>query len=796
MDFTAFTAKDAQAQDLLTIFTALRDGEYGAPVEHALKLFVKTSIGRLMVAEPPEADTMVLFTTKFSGLCKGLLVQPSDSSIPLSVQQHSDILDFFINMTTECLIKSRQTDINILELFLSTLIEIRRDPYGMPIESSTPLIIDRLMEGRALKSRASLLRLPVELIGEVLKHVPLQSLSAFALVNSDCRQLARSRQFLEIRFDYSDKSLHLLRILLCEAIERRQNKRTNSPSLGACIRRVVVATNPGWITQRHSVDFKTINELDHDTRAIKLHRAAGLYSNYIQLVGAVLATALPHLDAIQWFDTRIIQKTVFQSFAKSRVRHLRLDRVHIDESFELDTARSAWPLETLSLRIARQLDPVFINAKLCTNLLRLCSQSLKHLDWRSQFHNAPQSFGLNLADYPVFPLLRELRLQSFNFEDDSVLQALLPNMGCKIRTLFVDTFQTTASKSFFSSRGRVEALRSLGLGNTNSALKQQCQFIAANPQLTQLYIQDRLPSSFIGEQLAPFLCKSFNRLASLSLVWEGTEIDDKSLGSISNIDSLEQLHLSSGTQSGSIHDWPINHETMRAHLARLPNLKKLAFSRDSYLTGPDDWLLEYYYETYQLNEEIALLSGVPQMNAVQADAPVQPSDPSQLDNLVQPDAAQQAGTPTSFIDNEDDSGPDHEVAQESELGGNQTNLEEQSHNMHNYNEESDVDASVNENESDDNSWSDYDEDEDDDDEDDDFMGGSLNGRKKKWEEEHLERMLVYGDQYFAEFPRLEWLYLGQIPMVPMGNRKAKPVGVRGKDDCYISKTFGWPYGED
>jgi hypothetical protein len=795
MASAAITAEDySQAQDLFAIFITLRDSEYGNIVEKILKFFASTAIDELAGVKAPRTDVMDLFTTTFSELYGMLPLKPAKSSINLSVKEDMDILDFFINISAERLTKSRETDISNLYSFLFMPIEIQRDDYRNYIESVTPLTIDRLMEGRALKSKANLLRLPVELIGEVMKHIPSQSLPTFALVNSDCRQLARSRQFVEIRFDYSGKSLHLLHTLFYEAIERRQNKNTTSPSLGACVRQVVVATDREWVFQKHGLDSVSINEMFYDSRHVKVKRAAYTYSNYVSLIGAVLATALPHLESLQWFDRCIMQKTVFQSLVKSRVRHLNLHQVHIDESCEVDTGKSIWPLQSLALQMAPNIYPAPSNLTICTSLLRLCSTSLERLDWRSQLNNARHTFGLNSVDYPTFPLLRELRIQYVSSEDDTILRALLPNTGCRIRVLFVDMFHTEASKTFFSSRGRVEALNSLGLRPTGSALEEQYRFVAANPQLTQLYLQDGFPSSFIKERLTPLLRKSFILLTSLSLVWEGTEIDHESLGHISNIDSLEQLHLSSGKQSGSRHDWLINHETMRTYLARLPKLKILSFTRDSYSIGLNDWLLEEYYETYQLNEDIALLNGFLQTNALgQFNAPIQLNAPAQPNALVQPNAAPQAYAPAASMDGEDDSGLDDEDVLWGELVGDEEDQQEETVRMHGSDGESDADESDAENESDDEE-----EEEEEVSDADDFMNGGLKARKRKWEKEHLDRMLAHGDRYFVEFCSLEWLYLGQIPLIPTTERRAKPTGKGTRDSCstYLSKAFWWPHGED
>jgi hypothetical protein len=128
---------------------------------------------------------------------------------------------------------------------ISSLLETKYfysgDEYGQEIVPPAPLAFDRVNEGRAPKSDAPLLNLPLELLGHILDYVPRDSLAAFALVNTDCRQLARSRQFASVLLDYSDDSWDLIKKLLDEGLERHtsDNNLTRTPSLGACIRRIV-----------------------------------------------------------------------------------------------------------------------------------------------------------------------------------------------------------------------------------------------------------------------------------------------------------------------------------------------------------------------------------------------------------------------------------------------------------------------------------------------------------------------------------------------------------------------------
>lgn len=127
-----------------------------------------------------------------------------------------------------------------------------KDDYGSAIVPPLPLSFDRVNEGRPARSKASLLNLPIEIIGVILQWITPDSLASLALVNHDCLQLARSRQFASIQLDYSDSTLGLLKKLQEEGRQRSASPSTmTSQSLGACVRRITVATHPAWVSHRH-----------------------------------------------------------------------------------------------------------------------------------------------------------------------------------------------------------------------------------------------------------------------------------------------------------------------------------------------------------------------------------------------------------------------------------------------------------------------------------------------------------------------------------------------------------------
>ena len=134
-----------------------------------------------------------------------------------------------------------------------------KDKYGKEIVPPLPLSFDRVMEGRPPSTSALLFGLPDEILSTIIQFVDQDVLKLLALVNSDCRQWARSVQFNSICLDYSPSSIGILHLLLKEAEERISGTKigmTLRPAMGACIRRITFADKfwPFWSMSRSRDD--------------------------------------------------------------------------------------------------------------------------------------------------------------------------------------------------------------------------------------------------------------------------------------------------------------------------------------------------------------------------------------------------------------------------------------------------------------------------------------------------------------------------------------------------------------
>lgn len=484
-----------------------------------------------------------------------------------------------------------------------------KDDFGKELVPPRPLLFDRVSEGREPMSGSKLLRLPLEVLSLVVQKVPKTSLASFALVNSDCRQLARSRQFTSLHFDYSDHKLAMINKLKEEAAERAAHDGlTVKPALGPCVRRLTVATHPGWVNYRHDVELsENFNALPKNEQSKRLITACNaFFGSYLTSIQDLLSnrTVMPHLELLDWEDMITLQPAFFTAIANSTIQHLKLYRVRIDKLFTIDPPQSqpsrSWPLRSLYLEIIPAISNTHLDvSRLCTSILQKCAPTLQSLTWATCSPHPYRTDGLGPS--PCFPSLRHLRIAYLNLADVCFLQRLVHD---ELNSLDVDTNGSSACTEFFDRRDRIPALKILVWSSFNLPASQSLAFLEANPQILKLSIPMAASATLLEDRILPLLAQSFSNLTSLSLVWDSLNIPCQALEYISQIKTLEQLHLSAGFQAGWRHDWLIDHQVMRTYLHNLPLLKILAFSRDSYSNGFTASCERYYVDGIRRFEDV------------------------------------------------------------------------------------------------------------------------------------------------------------------------------------------------
>ncbi|KAM0351873.1 hypothetical protein ACHAPU_002386 [Fusarium lateritium] len=243
-------------------------------------------------------------------------------------------------------------DLNFIELLQNKDRE-ERDVYCTvePEPQSGSLLLDVVMASRQRASDCRLLQMPAEILAKIVDLVAgdSQALRHVALVNSDCRQLARASQFSTINFDYgvtSQQSILNVTIALAEA--RRD------PSILLCVRRFTYAPLRDWVQRIHHEYFIVHSRYSHhgtdrpgpgEEAILQKHRDQ--YSR-IRLFAAITAASMPNLETLVWKDAFIMDKATFSIITRSKARSLTLKDVTIEEAWSLGSLLnlSTWPLHT------------------------------------------------------------------------------------------------------------------------------------------------------------------------------------------------------------------------------------------------------------------------------------------------------------------------------------------------------------------------------------------------------------------------------------------------------------------
>ena len=460
------------------------------------------------------------------------------------------------------------------------------DEYGKQVVPLNPLTFDRMNEGKVPTSTSRLFQLPIEILAVIIQSLPASSLSDLAFVSRDCQQWARSRQFCSVQFNYSNATLGLLRVLLREGQERAVNGGyTILPSLGACVRRVQIATDSSMIMRRHNIRLdEDFSSMDAKARESICDDASAIFFDlYMPTIENLLSSraVLPHLESLDCEDICLFPSSFFNGLINSNLRHLKFFRSAIKEDFELHFPQGhskQWPLQTLHLEIIASFGKksrTTATSRLSMSILRACAKTLESLTWGSSLRdNKALTFSSNSDPALCFDKLRYVKLAWELNPDSTILEALVHD---GLEALEVN-LEHQSTIDFFKHRGKIPSLVTF----ISPSLKEYgyLKFLRSNSQLSKLGFILSSPAALLEGQLLPLLSKSFSNLASLSLSWSENTISESAIQCISTLTSLKQLQLGAGQQYGWKCEWLIDHTIMRKHLAKLPYLTKLAIKRD------------------------------------------------------------------------------------------------------------------------------------------------------------------------------------------------------------------------
>ncbi|KAI1182702.1 hypothetical protein F5B17DRAFT_419305 [Nemania serpens] len=475
-----------------------------------------------------------------------------------------------------------------------------------------PLSLDRVIEGRHIASPSSILfTIPREILHLIIGLVASDKshLASLALVNSTCRQLARSCQFSNLHLDYGSVALEVLAMLQKEAAQRYRSsdRMTVSPSLGACVRQLRVDTKEFWprLQSLFPPGFHSAAQPDDK----EVERARGLsdvmseFLSHLYWPTALLVIpTLPNLqslcmtgltleddllDCVIGLPIKNLElnggflRTPPKRASRSLCPLETLETLHIDSNWELDFAYGNYS--------NTELDP----SGFYEILLASCCSSLRRLEIsHRQIHMFLQRGMLKerpLSFYMEFPKLKTLHIGRMTVVDARVLSCLVREGLTSLNIPYNDTSQ------FLSGLGQIRTLDTVildGYRTTGSPTR----FIEANTQIRSLAISWAV-DAFLGRVIQSL--HHHGSLKRLSLEWHENHIPETSLERLSLLSSIEMLHLGAGKDMGRPEDWFVDHDELRRYVGRLPQLRRLIITHDTYPLQADEAVFldpdRYYY---------------------------------------------------------------------------------------------------------------------------------------------------------------------------------------------------------
>jgi hypothetical protein len=500
-----------------------------------------------------------------------------------------------------------------------------RDAFGRVRDAKPPLLLPKVMEGCPIASSSPLLRLPPEVLGDIAHLIAddYATLAALSLVNSDCRQLARSCQFADICFDYGPRSSQLLIRLAEEALVRDGTKiagrARTTLSIGPCIRRVKVHPHPDWVAHKHIEVYELWNRRAdpvpwRQQEKMREQATESYLVTFREPLLLALRKAMPNLEALSWRDTVCLDRDSICVIANLPIRHLKLPRATFGEPFRLEPplVPLALPLQSLTFGAglchhdSHKIQPTGgvttsggdrSMSSVIGTLLRRCSATLTRLIFEYTAFWAERtviSFGQEPVDFPRLMFLNLYNLRG-NLDDmawSSLLSAPLRHFTLPDALSRREFIRALSTCSTFRD------LETLVVPNLSKPRDPKSHpgvfdFIVRHSHVRKLSVRYG-EAGVVDSHLIPLLTNgTWSNLTSLSLSWNDWNVQHAeettvtvpaaSLAAIGSIVSLEQLRLSAGSSVGWRRQWLVDHEVMRSGLLGLLRLRRLALVRDTYV---------------------------------------------------------------------------------------------------------------------------------------------------------------------------------------------------------------------
>jgi hypothetical protein len=219
-------------------------------------------------------------------------------------------------------------------------------------------------------------------------------------------------------------------------------------------------------------------------------------------------------------------------------------------------------------------------------LLKHCQDTLTSFDWSNGFDTDRQESDELRSAFQSLIDLRKLRLHGGTVFPSELDVLIRRDPESKLVHLNFD-YPRESDADFLNT------CRQLGLLKTfiwygRPKKRFPVDFLEANPQLETLYCGS-LDSDTMAETVLPLLVHRFSHLRSLALQFaeEVRDIPAAALSAIARLKTLQQLLIKAGHEFGWRRTWVADHAALRACIRRLPLLKRLALSRDTYYAKQD-----------------------------------------------------------------------------------------------------------------------------------------------------------------------------------------------------------------
>ncbi|KAK9776189.1 putative acid phosphatase [Seiridium cardinale] len=386
-----------------------------------------------------------------------------------------------------------------------------------------------------------LFRIPAEILDKIIEYLAsdcnLKDGANMALVNSDFLQISRIIRYRFVDFDFDKHSIELLRRMLEDRVSTDpKTLQYRRLPIGTAIRSVMYT-----YTDYDSTDPKT--GLDW----VKIQEQVAAYNA---------------LTGNRWGEL---------------AKRLSPDPLE-DEKYSSEV-----------------LDRIYDPSPFCGDLLSSCSDTLRWLtleNWSSTLDN-DKNYQKPLGFTLDFPELAYLDTGLHLNYDDSAAQSLLSSP--KLRTLITD-YDDLIMRDHLEGLVDHKELRVVLL-NGKFIPSMQLKLLRQNRTITALSIMDPQEDDFMRS--LPAILNDLPYLGTLSLSWEGTQLQLTTLKSILKSTSLEVLHVEARQRNVNRHEWCVNHEELTEYISSQANLKKLVITQDVYRKPEseiDDLSGNQYYE--------------------------------------------------------------------------------------------------------------------------------------------------------------------------------------------------------